>query len=180
MNDGDIEVPPNYLREVVATLAIANTGLATCLYRAAADSWPARAEALGIATEFAPSVLVARLLGVAEFALGSTMAFRAAALQQIGGFEAIAPYLADDYQLGCHISRLGYRIRLAPFYRARPTWARQPGRRCGVIKSVGRAPSAFRAHRDITVTRSLMPPSGRWSPWPRAHGGRRRRPLDCA
>ncbi len=114
VNDGDIEVPPNYLREVVATLAIANTGLATCLYRAAADSWPARAEALGIATEFAPSVLVARLLGVAEFALGSTMAFRAAALQQVGGFEAIAPYLADDYQLGCRIHRLGYRIRLAP------------------------------------------------------------------
>ena len=38
---------------------------------------PGRAEALAIATEFAPSVLVARLLGVAEFALGSTMVFRA-------------------------------------------------------------------------------------------------------
>ena len=71
-------------------------------------------EALGIATEFAPSVLVARLLGQAEFALGSTMVFRAETLRHIGGFEAIADYLADDYQLGRHISRLGYRIEFAP------------------------------------------------------------------
>jgi ceramide glucosyltransferase len=113
VNDSDIEVPPNYLRDVAAPLADPAIGLVTCLYRAAADSWPSRAEALGIATEFAPSVLVARLLGVAEFALGSTMAFRATTLQQIGGFEAIAAYLADDYQLGRHISRLGYRIRFA-------------------------------------------------------------------
>jgi len=113
VNDSDIKVPPNYLRDVAAPLADPHTGLVTCLYRAAADSWPSRAEALGIATEFAPSVLVARLLGVAEFALGSTMAFRASTLQQIGGFETIATYLADDYQLGRHISQLGYRIRFA-------------------------------------------------------------------
>jgi ceramide glucosyltransferase len=86
----------------------------TCLYRAAADSWASRFEALGIATEFAPSVLVARLLGVAEFALGSTMVFRAAALERIGGFAAIANYLADDYQLGRRIAQLGYRIEFAP------------------------------------------------------------------
>ena len=76
--------------------------------------WASRFEALGIATEFAPSVLVARLLGVAEFALGSTMVFRAGALEQIGGFAAIANYLADDYQLGRHIAQLGYRIEFAP------------------------------------------------------------------
>ena len=44
----------------------------------AASSIAAKAEALGIATEFAPSVLVARLLSASGFALGSTMAFRAA------------------------------------------------------------------------------------------------------
>jgi ceramide glucosyltransferase len=34
-------------------------------------------------------------------------------LQRIGGFETISQYLADDYQLGRHISQLGYRIRFA-------------------------------------------------------------------
>ncbi|HYW47688.1 MAG TPA: bacteriohopanetetrol glucosamine biosynthesis glycosyltransferase HpnI [Bryobacteraceae bacterium] len=114
VNDSDIAVEPGYLRAVTAPLKDPAIGLVTCLYRARAESWAARAEALGIATEFAPSVLVARLLGVAEFALGSTMVFRADTLRRIGGFEAIAGYLADDYQLGRHISELGYRIAFAP------------------------------------------------------------------
>jgi ceramide glucosyltransferase len=114
VNDSDIVAPPGYLRAVTAPLADPKVGLVTCLYRGAADSWAARSEALGIATEFAPSVLVARLLGQAEFALGSTMVFRAETLRRIGGFQAIADYLADDYQLGRHISQLGYRIEFAP------------------------------------------------------------------
>jgi ceramide glucosyltransferase len=114
VNDSDIVVEPGYLRAVTAPLASPGVGMVTCLYRAGAESWASRFEALGIATEFAPSVLVARLLGVAEFALGSTMVFRAAALEKIGGFAAIANYLADDYQLGRHIAQLGYRIEFAP------------------------------------------------------------------
>jgi ceramide glucosyltransferase len=113
VNDADISVPNNYLREVAATLDRPDTGLVTCLYSAEGRSLPSSMEAAGVATEFVPSVLVARLLGVAEFALGSTMAFRKSTLGEIGGFETIAPYLADDYQLGAHVSRLGYRIRFA-------------------------------------------------------------------
>ena len=113
VNDSDIRVEPDYLRTVSAPLDDPSIGMVTCLYRAHAESWAARAEALGIATEFAPSVLVARLLGVAEFALGSTMMFRAQDLRAIGGFEAIAGYLADDYQLGRHITQLGRRIEFS-------------------------------------------------------------------
>jgi ceramide glucosyltransferase len=113
VNDGDIFVPPGYLDAVVAPLAGAGTGLVTCLYRAHGGSPATRMEALGIATDFAPSVMVARLLGVAEFALGSTMAFRAETLRAIGGFETIFDYLADDYQLGRHIHQLGLHIEFA-------------------------------------------------------------------
>jgi ceramide glucosyltransferase len=113
VNDSDIAVEPGYLRAVTAPLDQPGVGLVTCLYRAAAESWASRFEALGIATEFAPSVLVARLLGVAEFALGSTMVFRAETLRRIGGFAAIANYLADDYQLGRRIAELGLRIEFA-------------------------------------------------------------------
>ena len=114
VNDSDIVAPPGYLLAVTTPLADPKVGLVTCLYRGAADSWAARCEALGISTEFAPSVLVARLLGQAEFALGSTMVFRTETLRQMGGFETIADYLADDYQLGRHISELGYGIEFAP------------------------------------------------------------------
>jgi ceramide glucosyltransferase len=113
VNDADIRVPKNYLREVAATLEEPGTGLATCLYGATGKGFPSYMESLGIATEFTPSVMVARLLGVAEFALGSTMAFRKSTLDEIGGFEAISDYLADDYQLGARINALGRRIRLA-------------------------------------------------------------------
>ncbi|MBZ5724613.1 MAG: bacteriohopanetetrol glucosamine biosynthesis glycosyltransferase HpnI [Acidobacteriia bacterium] len=114
VNDSDIEVEPGYLRAVAAPLDDPTIGMVTCLYRGLGESWASGAEALGIATEFTPSVLVARLLGVVEFALGSTMMFRAAALRKIGGFESIAGYLADDYQLGNRIHALGYRIEFAP------------------------------------------------------------------
>jgi ceramide glucosyltransferase len=114
VNDSDIVVDPGYFKAVTAPLEDPEVGLVTCLYRAQAESFASSAEALGIATEFAPSVLVARLLGVAEFALGSTMLFRAEALRRIGGFEVIADYIADDYQLGRHINNLGYRIEFAP------------------------------------------------------------------
>jgi ceramide glucosyltransferase len=119
INDGDIVVERDYLRAVAPLLdtpdaTAPQAGLATCLYRARGATFPARWEALGIATDFAPSVLVARAIGVAEFALGSTMALRAADLARIGGFEAVGDYLADDYQLGRRMTELGYRIVLAP------------------------------------------------------------------
>jgi len=114
VNDSDIVVSPGYFQTVVAPLSDPQIGLVTCLYRAHSESWASHFEALGIATEFAPSVMVARLLSQAEFALGSTMVFRADALRRIGGFASIAKYVADDYQLGFHIRNLGYRIEFAP------------------------------------------------------------------
>jgi ceramide glucosyltransferase len=46
---------------------------------------------------------------VSDFALGSTLAFRRADLDRIGGFQAIADYIADDYQLGHKLHSLGMR-----------------------------------------------------------------------
>jgi len=114
VNDSDILVEPGYLRSVTAPLGDPEVGLVTCLYRAAADSWAARAEALAVATDFAASVLVARLVGVVEFGLGATMVFRAEGLQKIGGFAAISDFLADDYQLSRQFVRHGYRVEFAP------------------------------------------------------------------
>jgi ceramide glucosyltransferase len=107
VNDSDISVPAGYLAEVTAPLADPAIGLVTCLYRAEVYDWPSRFEALAIATEFAPSTLVAPLFGVSEFGLGSTLAFRRADLDAMGGFAAIAGYLADDYQLGRRLHQLG-------------------------------------------------------------------------
>jgi ceramide glucosyltransferase len=113
VNDSDICVEPDYLARVTAPLEDPKVGLVTCLYRAVGDTFAARFEALGVVTDFAPSTLVARMVGVDEFAMGSTLAFRRADLAKIGGFESIADYLADDYQLGHRIHSLGLKCVLS-------------------------------------------------------------------
>ena len=112
VNDGDIVVEPDYLARVIGLLEDPKVGLVTGLYRARGASLAANAEALGIVTEFVPSVLVARLLSSIGFALGATMAFRAKDLVAIGGFASIREYLADDYQLGARIAALGKRVAM--------------------------------------------------------------------
>jgi len=109
VNDSDITVPAGYFQDVTAPLCDPTIGLVTCLYRAEAHTWPSRFEALAVATDFAPSTLVAPWFGVSEFGLGSTLAFRKADLERIGGFQAIADYLADDYQLGRKLHSIGLR-----------------------------------------------------------------------
>ncbi len=113
VNDADIRVQPDYLARVTSPLADPRVGLVTCLYRVTGATFAARFEGLGVATDFAPSALVARLLGVNEFGMGSTLAFRRADLDRIGGFAAIADYLADDYQLGHRLHSLGLKCVLS-------------------------------------------------------------------
>jgi ceramide glucosyltransferase len=113
VNDADIRVDPDYLERVTGPLSDPNVGLVTCMFRPEGDTQAARFEALGVATDLVPSMIVAGALGVDDFASGATMAFRRADLERIGGFEAIAGYLADDYQLGHRIHSLGLKCVLA-------------------------------------------------------------------
>ncbi len=115
VNDSDIKVTANYLTSVIAPLANPRIGVVTCLYRARGYTPPAIWESVGVATDFMPSTLVAQLVGVREFGLGSTLAFHAADLERAGGFESIGPYLADDYQLAKRITRLGKRALLSTY-----------------------------------------------------------------
>jgi ceramide glucosyltransferase len=111
VSDSDIRVSPAYLQRILTPLADAKTGVVTCLYRGIAGSTlGSKLESLGISTDFLAGVLVARSLEGVRFALGSTMAFRRADLVAIGGFESIADYLADDYELGKRIAALGREV----------------------------------------------------------------------
>jgi ceramide glucosyltransferase len=115
VNDSDIRVESDYLRRVIAPLADEQVGMVTCLYRgAAAATLGSRLEALGISTDFCPGVLVAQQLeGGVRFGLGSTLAFRRADLERIGGFRSFVDFLADDYELGRRIAGLGLRVELS-------------------------------------------------------------------
>ncbi|HEY4743090.1 MAG TPA: bacteriohopanetetrol glucosamine biosynthesis glycosyltransferase HpnI [Desulfuromonadaceae bacterium] len=111
--DSDIRVPPDYLASVTAHFNDPRVGLVTSLYRTSLVQNIATAvEATGFTSEMIPNVLVALRLEGLSFALGASMAVRREALAAIGGFEALADYLADDYQLGNKVHRAGWLIAL--------------------------------------------------------------------
>jgi len=122
INDSDITVSPHYLERVMCCFAPAShdagkppVGLVTALYRGRAhNTIPSRLEALGIAAEFMPGVLLSKLIeGGLHYGLGSTLAVRGEALKKAGGLLSIVDYLADDYELGARIAHAGYRIEVS-------------------------------------------------------------------
>ncbi len=113
--DSDIRVGSDYLRRVIQPMRDPTVGVVTCLYRSLTQGWMARIEALWISTEFHPRVLVARKLEGIKFALGSTIVIQRSALEAIGGFLAIADYLADDFQLGNLPAQVGYKVVLSDY-----------------------------------------------------------------
>ena len=114
ISDSDARVEPDYLREMVAPLAASDVGVVTALFRGMTGGGLFSVlDALGVPAESAPSALVARKLeGNMKFAFGWSMATTKRHLAEIGGFETIADYHSDDFELGNRIASKGYRVEL--------------------------------------------------------------------
>jgi ceramide glucosyltransferase len=113
ISDSDIRVAPDYLRSVVAPFHDARVGAVTCLYAGITNGRIASdLEALSFATDFSAGVLTAWQFKGLRFAFGATMATTRERLREIGGFEALVTYCADDYQLGSRIAERGYVVAL--------------------------------------------------------------------
>ena len=114
--DSDIRVTSDYLRRVVAPLQKPKVGMVTCLYRGAdAKTFAALLENIGISSNFGPEVMSSRMLEGIKFALGSTVVTRREILEKIGGFPAVADYLADDFLLGNLTAAAGYEVMLSDY-----------------------------------------------------------------
>lgn len=120
MTDSDVRVEPSYLREVAAPFADASVGAVTAFYRCTGGgTLAASLDELGMCLDSAPSALVARSLeGKVQFAFGWTMATTKQCLREIGGWEAMANYHSDDFELGNRIAKRG---RSVVFMRE-PVW----------------------------------------------------------
>ena len=114
ISDSDIDVPPNYLNDIVAELERPGVGAVTCLYHGLAGPgrW-SKCAALGINLYFLPNVLVALTFGLARPCFGSTVALRRSMLTQIGGLQTIANCLADDFALGAAVREQGYAVAVS-------------------------------------------------------------------
>ena len=113
-SDGDVRVGPNYLREVVASFADPRVGVVSCFYRGVAEQnfW-AEMEAIGAASDFFAGALVANLPGGVTFALGASVGTTKTWLAKIGGYQALADLLADDYEIGNRIHKSGGKVLLS-------------------------------------------------------------------
>lgn len=113
--DSDIRVGSDYLQRVVQPLLDPTVGVVTCPYRSLSEGWVANIQAIQTACEFHAGVLVARKLSGMNFAFGSTIIIRTGTLEAIGGFAAIADYLADDFLLGYLPTQKNYKVVLSDY-----------------------------------------------------------------
>jgi len=87
----------------------------SCLYvgQRSASLW-SRLSAMAINYAFLPNALLGKAIGMANPCFGSTIALTGETLTRIGGFAAVADQLADDYEIGRAVRRLGMAISIPP------------------------------------------------------------------
>jgi ceramide glucosyltransferase len=114
--DSDILARPDHIGQTVALLQKPGVGAVSVLYHgeAAAGFWSSLSAA-SINTHFLPNVLVALALHLAKPCFGSTIALRRTTLGAIGGFQAFANQLADDYAIGEAVRAAGFTVEIGLF-----------------------------------------------------------------
>jgi ceramide glucosyltransferase len=112
--DSDVEVDPQYLREIVPPLLDQQVGMVTCVYRGKnAAGFFSGLTAIGMSVEMTAGVLVANLLEGMKFGLGPTTVVRKDSLASIGGYTALRDYIAYDFAIGNLMAKAGYRVVLS-------------------------------------------------------------------
>lgn len=116
LSDSDISVKPDWLSNIVGTLAADGVGAVSCLYagKPNAGFW-STLSAMGSSYEFLPNVIAGASFGLAAPCFGSTIALRRTTLDEIGGFHAFANQLADDYEIGRAVRARGLRVAIPAF-----------------------------------------------------------------
>jgi ceramide glucosyltransferase len=116
MSDSDIRVTPDFLQTIAAEFQDPKLGVSTCPYRAVSGpSLWSTLEAVGMNTEFLSGVVVARMLEGMKFALGPTTTARRQVLADIGGWDRLKDYLAEDFVLGNFAAEKGWRVLLSSY-----------------------------------------------------------------
>ena len=119
-SDADVRVTPDYLQKMVQNLASPRVGLASCVYLGTTDrgidaGFSSQLDAVGKSVEMTSGVLVADMLEGTKFALGASMAVRKQSFQQVGGFEELGQFYADDFVLGSRLAAQGIGVVLATY-----------------------------------------------------------------
>ncbi len=117
ISDSDVRLRPDYLKTIIAPLADPEVGCVCTLYKAScAETWFEKMELLTLNADFMASVIFAHVTGASKFCLGASVALRRSTLEEIGGLEALADYLVEDYEMGQRIWGSGKKISIVPYF----------------------------------------------------------------
>ncbi|MGA7158597.1 MAG: glycosyltransferase [Acidobacteriaceae bacterium] len=117
-SDADVRVEKDYLLRVVQTLKDPHCGLASCLYLGTAHAgggFASQLDAVGKSVEMSSGVLVADMLEGTKFALGATMVLPKKSFQDVGGFDELGQFYADDFVIGNRLATQGKGVRMATY-----------------------------------------------------------------
>jgi ceramide glucosyltransferase len=115
-SDADVRVEKDYLLRMVQTLKEPDVALASCIYLGTAHEgagFSSQLDAVGKSVEMSSGVLVADMIEGTKFALGATMALRKKGFQDVGGFEELGQFYADDFVIGNRLAEQGKGVRMA-------------------------------------------------------------------
>lgn len=115
MIDSDMQVGPDYLGRVIGRLREPGVGAVTCLYRGVGEGLASRLAAMAINLHFLPGVIFGLRFDLARPCFGATIAMSRATLLEIGGLEAFADQLWDDYAIGEAVRARGRKVAVCGF-----------------------------------------------------------------
>ena len=114
--DADVRVEQDYLLRMVQNLKDPHMALASCVYLGTAlptASFATKLDAVGKSVEMSSGVLVADMIEGTKFALGATMALPKKSFQDVGGFDVLGEFYADDFVLGNRLAAQGKGVKMA-------------------------------------------------------------------
>jgi len=136
-SDADVRVEKDYLLRMVQNLKDPQLGIASCIYLGTAESdtgndgpgchpseqkrspgtpgFASQLDAVGKSVEMSSGVLVAEMLEGAKFALGATMALPKKSFQEVGGFDQLGQFYADDFVIGNRLAAQGKGVKMATY-----------------------------------------------------------------
>jgi ceramide glucosyltransferase len=122
-SDADVRVEKDYLLRMVQTLKDPQVGLSSCIYLGTAQPdmgnggprFASQLDAVGKSVEMSSGVLVADMIEGTKFALGATMAVRKKSFQDVGGFEELGQFYADDFVIGNRLAEQGTGVTMATY-----------------------------------------------------------------
>lgn len=112
INDSNTSVAKGFLNNLISEFNEDNIGLVTATIRGVgAKNITSIWENLHLNTFVAPNVFIAKKFANISIVIGKSILIPKRVLQEIGGFDSLKNYLAEDFLLGLKVKELGYEIK---------------------------------------------------------------------